>query len=270
MIVNDTHRFVFVHVPKCAGSTVRRRLRHLDETGGKFGTPYGSHPDLGSIDMGHIPLFVLRRHFPEEYEKVREYAAFALVRDPFDRFPSSLSQRFNMYGESPMRRVSEAEIREEIDGVIRFLEDRADARSYLPAEYIHFQRQVDFILDQGMRVVDRVYGTDQVNRLIDDIAARAGAALPEAEERINESMVFRSDAARGFVEAVRPVARAMLPEPLRRWLGERVLRGLSVPRSQRFAHLFAVEHVQDFIRRYYAADIALFESVTGRPVKGAR
>jgi len=30
MIVNDTHRFAFVHIPKCAGSTIRLALAPYD------------------------------------------------------------------------------------------------------------------------------------------------------------------------------------------------------------------------------------------------
>ena len=64
LIISDRFGFAFVHIPKCAGSTVREQIRRIDpecfEMAGRR-----MHPDLGKIDAMHLPLDILRDHFPE-------------------------------------------------------------------------------------------------------------------------------------------------------------------------------------------------------------
>lgn len=265
MIISDRHRFVFVHIPKCAGTVVRRILAHLDDTGGAHTNRVDEHPDLGRIDYVHIPLAVLRDRFPAEYEKVREYESYALVRDPFARFPSSLSQHLKMYGATPIQKLGSREVESEVRRVVRFLKERDKPGLYLPPEYIHFQRQSDFVDHRGERVVRNLYATGRVQALVSDLSTRAGISLEAPAEPANRSVVYRSERVRAVVEGVRPVVRAVLPEPVRLWIGDRIMPRLHVPRQARFARLFSSPEVQEFIRSYYAVDIDLFEDVAGRP-----
>jgi hypothetical protein len=63
MIVSSKHDFAFVHIPKCAGSTIRHPLRDKDDFGGRF---YRSIevPGLGLVNANHLPLNILQEHFP--------------------------------------------------------------------------------------------------------------------------------------------------------------------------------------------------------------
>jgi hypothetical protein len=89
MIISDRHHFVFAHIPKCAGTSVRDALQHLDDRDGFYTGRVDQHPTLGLLDYVHIPLFNLRDHFRSEFEKAGDYWSFAVVRDPFGRFPSA-------------------------------------------------------------------------------------------------------------------------------------------------------------------------------------
>ena len=79
MIVSDEHRFVFIHIPKCAGGSVRSVLRELDSTGGRFSETYEMHRMIGKVDMTHIPLNVLRENYPDVYKKIEDYYFFEFV-----------------------------------------------------------------------------------------------------------------------------------------------------------------------------------------------
>jgi hypothetical protein len=61
MIVSDRHRFVFIHIPKCAGTSVRNVLEGFDETGGRFNTRIADDPKFGRLDYTHLPLSIMAR-----------------------------------------------------------------------------------------------------------------------------------------------------------------------------------------------------------------
>lgn len=89
MIVNNTHRFLFVHVPKAAGTSVTRELSRFTtfrdvEVGG---TRYGE-----KLQDIYAARFDLRKHSPAAKirakagpEVWRGYFVFAFVRSPYAR-----------------------------------------------------------------------------------------------------------------------------------------------------------------------------------------
>src|ERR1700744_524201 len=96
MIISDPHRFVFVHVPKCAGTSVRRALRAIDTSDGQFWR-IGEHPEMGAVHFAHLTLPDLARYFPETLAKIRDYQSMAIIRDPRDRFFSAIFQRLREF-----------------------------------------------------------------------------------------------------------------------------------------------------------------------------
>ena len=262
MIISDRHQFAFIHVPKCAGTSVRRALREFDDRRGAYATSKGSHPLLGQIDLGHIPLFILKDFFPEEFENIRNYWSFALIRGPYERFGSSLTQRLKMYGSRPLIELSEQEVEREIGKVISHLRDVPRGRLLAP-EFIHFQPQVDYLFLDGERIVQSVYRVDQFDALLADVSRRIGSDSPQladtASEMANRSITYRSDHIRRLVTSAEPTIRR-----LARYLPGRVkdrLREFAyVPRDQVLGRLFQADHVRGFIADYYREDIALWEA----------
>ncbi len=68
--ISHRYRCIFIHIPKCAGSSVKKFL-------------YGSH-----TGGDHATAMELRHLFPNEYET---YFKFAVVRNPWDRVVSVYS-----------------------------------------------------------------------------------------------------------------------------------------------------------------------------------
>jgi len=263
MIISDKYRFAFVHIPKCAGTSVRNALDVFDEWEFAGGARRVNHPSLGYLDLTHVPLFALRQHFEAEFDKVRGYWSFAIVRNPFTRFPSSISQRLKMYSDKPIQKQSTKALKVQVDQVIRFLSAQPRQEHILPAEFIHFQKQLDFIQLDGQQVLNSIYTTSQIGGLLEDIAIRVGDSFIEPSdgypERANRTIVHRSEALRILVESCRPVAgkvTRVLPEVLKQGLRSLVY----VPRDQGLANIFGSNYVREFIADYYADDIELFES----------
>ena len=78
MIVNHTKRYIFIHVPKCGGTTVQETLlKHSIFAGEEF-TMYEFHTSL-LCDVAQMYL-------------EQGYKAFTFVRDPYARFASAWAQ----------------------------------------------------------------------------------------------------------------------------------------------------------------------------------
>lgn len=263
MIINDTHRFVFIHIPKCAGHSVRASLQPYDEACGRYGVS-GDHPSLGRINYSHIPLVVLREHFPSEYLKVRDYAAYAILRDPFARFPSSLAQHLREFRQQPIGQLKPREVQAVVDKTLRLLRDYQRPASYLPCEYIHFQRQVDFIYDQGKRMVENIYPLTRIDDMLADVSALLGVGLGQSGNapvaKANPTKFYRNPLIRLAVEPAKPVLKALLTA--RRWeaFKRTTWDWVFVPQDRKpeIQAVFDSDNVRDFIADYYRNDIRLF------------
>lgn len=271
MIISDRHRFAFVHIPKCAGTSVRGQLQHLDDRDGYYTGRVDRHPTLGLLDYVHIPLFTLRDHFRSEFEKVGGYWSFSVVRDPFDRFPSAISQRLKKYGGGAIQNQTTEKIKAEIQHSIDCLLRQPRHQYQLPAEYIHFQKQVDYVYLDGVQIADSLYLVDEVDRLLQDLSARTGldSLVREdgSEPRVaNRSIVYRNEAVRRLVDTTRPFAR-MIYRAVPRSAQQRLKAMVYVPRNSRLEPLFSSEYVTDFIKDYYREDLVLFDDIRETRIK---
>ena len=198
MIINDKYEFVFVHIPKCAGTSVHNFIQKFDSEKGIFIGHVGHHLALGKLDYAHIPLFVLHEHFPHEFEALQNYWSFAVVRNPFDRFASSLSERLKNFGAKTIQNYSKKEVRPLIYETINYLSRNQKVRCLLPPEYIHFQRQVDYIWLDGKQIIESIYTIDQIKELFADVESKFGKRLVDSSKHarnrhMNRSVVFRNN-----------------------------------------------------------------------------
>ena len=115
MIVSDTYEFAFVHIPKCAGTTVRAVLERYDETPGPQALglePHPTHenifdlPGVGYVDFHHLPLQALALAMPEQLDKLRRYDAVTIVREPHDRLVSAFAEHMKRYRKTPLQNLS--------------------------------------------------------------------------------------------------------------------------------------------------------------------
>jgi hypothetical protein len=265
MIISDRHRFAFIHIPKCAGTFARKRLEQYDDTNGFF-TGRHEHKALGLIDFWHIPLPTLKEFFPSDFERIARYQTFAVLRDPYERFPSSVSQRLLSYKQSAMRTIGARDLRKEVDEVIAHLSGPKPA---MPIEYTHFFRQADFVECAGRRIVQRLYPLSSVSNMLRDVGRIVDADLlgggGDAEPR-NQSMVFRSAAWRAAVEHVRPFVgtfAAKWPQPMKSAIRSLIY----VPRREKVPEIFSSTYVREFVCNFYSRDIELYDELLGESAR---
>jgi Sulfotransferase family len=100
LIISESHEFVFIHNPKCGGTTIRNALMKFDTTDNFFwsfverekGTRNFSQFQKNRIDKAHMPMHILRSLYPHYFSLLNSYFVFVVVRNPYDRAVSAFNE----------------------------------------------------------------------------------------------------------------------------------------------------------------------------------
>lgn len=95
MLISDSHKFAFIHIPKCAGTTVRKSLLKFD-TRNNFYWMHNTLEGFGlqgekttiDFDKSHLTLNVLKYYYEDDFKLLNEYTTFAFSRNPVTRLVS--------------------------------------------------------------------------------------------------------------------------------------------------------------------------------------
>ncbi len=258
MIICAAHDFGFVHIAKCAGSTIRQQLRDRDDLQGRFSRTI-RHPELGLINGQHVPLATLRDHFPEDFAALRRVTSYAVTRAPFDRFVSGISQlirdRIGEPGE-----MSQDQILATARGVIDYLQ----ATPGLPDRtHILFARQCDYTDLDGERVITHVYAMEHMDALMNRLEAQHGLSLMR-DQTWNPTVTYRFRALTGPLKTLKDKSRRVLPLKAyvaARDVGIRLFTRKGAPKLSEA--LSSASDIQAFVEDYYAADRTLYRAARG-------
>jgi len=218
MIISDEHRFAFVHIPKCAGTSIRKGLRSIDTAQVAFDR-IDAHPVLGMVHYGHLTLDDLATHFPAEFDKITSYRSVAILRDPVDRFFSALFQRLREFKRLDQSQITSAVVEGEARDIVKRL--REGGR--LELEYVHFTRQSAFIDHGGRRVVESLYPVDQLQGAFAFIESCTGVRIDAAVQE-NQTLALRAGALTPVVRHLRKPYTALVPLGLRDRVRQRLVR----------------------------------------------
>jgi len=259
MIICPNQRFVFVHIPKCAGTSIRSQIAKCDPDQISMGR-VGLHDVLGTIDYGHIPLDQLRVHFPDTYAQLQELDTFAVVRDPLARFGSALRQVLWQYEKRPMTLIPQDELREM---TLKMLDKVAGEIAAPSAPFIFFAPQSRFVFDEGRQITKTLIPVDMVPEFIAYLARRTGTEM-ETEVRANQNVELRVKGGLGKIAyGVNSALRTVLPGDLHGRIKDRALKVLAKDQSAAQASgVLDIPDVRAFVAEHYAEDTALFERVT--------
>lgn len=257
MIISPRHRFVFVHIPKCAGTSVRTQIVKCDPGHIAMGE-VGTHPVLGQIDFGHVPLPILRQHFPEEYGYLERFTSYAVVRDPLERFGSSLRQMLWRYHQRPMTLIPADELR---TLTLKILDDISGELESPSSRFIFFARQRDFIFDGDRRMVDHLIPLHLVPDLIAHLGRITGTPM-EAGTRSNQNVELRFKKIGGVAYRVNDILRRVLPLDIHARIKDSALRVLSAKKNAAEASgILELPEVRAFVERHYAEDGRIYREV---------
>jgi hypothetical protein len=250
LIISERYGFAFVHIPKCAGTTVREQLQDLDETEGAFAA-VREHSVLGRIDYMHLPLRVLAEHFPDTFSTLDRLDGFAVTRDPMSRFRSSVAEYLKRVKRSRLAELSAAELQAVIRDIIRQLEDRPRVLTY---EIAHFIPQNDYIRLDGRKVVEHTVALERIADLFSEIARRTGRPI-DTNAWSNQDFVLRFEGLKGAVWRANDIARGLLPyrsyQGLKRLTRPFLVKERASPAAEQ---VFGAPEIVRFVEKYYADD----------------
>lgn len=260
MIISDKHKFVFIHIPKCAGSSLRAFLKPFDEK--TIPNSLHEHIHFGQLDYAHIPLLILKDNFKTEYDKVRDYFSFAIMRDPFSRFPSALRQRLGFHQNRKIHTMSKKEIRDEVDKSINLLEKHAND-IMLPAELIHFQKQKSYIFCGDVRILDAVYDINNIAGMFSELEKKLGLKFSgdALSVKVNKSpMVYKNDLLRQLDQSTR-MYRTIIFKFIPLGVKKALKKNFVV--QPKDLEIFNSSYVKSFIESFYKEDIKLYNDLIG-------
>lgn len=261
MIINQEKRFAFIHIPKCGGTSVRNQLGAFDDHQGYFGTRREIE-GLGLVDAMHLPLAVIASRFPEVAQTLRNATTYALIRDPYARFRSSMSMYLRSVRRAEIDGFDDAGLAAVVDGCIARV-SRDDPS--LDVEIAHFVRQVDMIQHPDVPLDLRLYATANIPAMLRAMGQHLGHPLRE-DAHDNQTVTIRYGWLRPYYRSAAQFLNGVLPAQTYAALKRRAVPLLSKPPTRADRGVFNSDTVRDFVSDFYAADLALAERVSHSPV----
>lgn len=181
-MISLEHKFIFLHVPKCGGTSIEKAFGHFDPNGRRG---QQDHRTLRNLTPGFHPgvlltpnnLYEYRRRFRQRHrprptrEQFETFFKFAIVRDPWSRAFSW----YRNYQRDPLHRKS-GEAAPEFDAFLRAQIGKGVLRSQLhwlrgydgrvSLDYVgrfeHLQQEFDYVCDRlgidGLRLPHMIAG----------------------------------------------------------------------------------------------------------------
>jgi hypothetical protein len=207
MLACPERRFLFVHIHKNAGRSIKRYLKAAARLQGMEDPDTRSY--RGAWVHGHTSLAVLRRRFPE----LCDWFSFASTRDPLDRL---LSAYYWIDGKAPDARGLSASNLERIRSFDHFVERlydcwRADPQRDSPRGAFHHPRAQVRLNDEEFIYPDQcAYLCNANGEMLVDALVRQ-EALEEDLTRLLPRLFGEADAR---PPQMRPAGRSSRPQEL--------------------------------------------------------
>ncbi len=171
MIISHKHKFIFIHIPKCAGTSITYALApYLGEEDFVFGcTPEGEKLNKEGLRSGglwkHSTAMEVREMLGRR--AWNSYYKFAFVRNPWDLLVST----YHWWLTTPW---------DDEKGTGKKIRALQDYEDYLLSSYRRTKNCLDLISDQdGNLLVDFVGKQEQIHRDFDNVCGKIG--IPNIE-----------------------------------------------------------------------------------------
>ena len=175
MLICHDWKLVFLHVPKCAGTSIRRLLEQeapLGSTISFFDFEY-NHILKRHVDMAHLPLMDLRHY--AEWKLLNDYHTVAVIRHPYSRLVSACREYYRQKSrETEVQMRNHPPTSEQLLDYLRALPAALDAHDL---RYVHAFPAVWFTHYGSEPMVDTLLDCHSLPRDLEEF--RAAEVLPQ-------------------------------------------------------------------------------------------
>lgn len=188
MIINNSHKFVFIHIPKNAGTSIARYYSELSQL---------IDIEVGATKLGEAALpQIIERHGVGKHAPlrrlyinlsattdIRSYFSFAFVRDPYERTISTFSFLKKWLPRSHAKKAARA------FAPLATVNDMVQSEFWQSSDIDHmFKPQTFWVTDVDGNVIIDFWG--KVESIRDDITKvnqRLGVELPPFDISLNKT-----------------------------------------------------------------------------------
>lgn len=165
MPISFDKKLIFIHIPKCAGSSIESAL-NIDYNVGlrSIGGVRCSDLHIPNIDVikgvervyvnntspQHLPANILKRLIPQQFA---EYNKFTIVRNPYDKIVSEYLYLYNRY-KMPFSEL------------LKYVFNLSKLDRYVEFDS-HFSAQSSFIYESNELLVDKVFKFEDIGKVFD-------------------------------------------------------------------------------------------------------
>ena len=190
MIISDSQKFAFLHVPKCAGTTIRQALLQYDSRKNHYwlyqkiciSSP-GKENITRIIDKAHLPLKILQRLYPRDYALLFEYSTFATCRHPRKRLISAFFEPRQALLKKTQTKSNRAIIATQ-KIFAEYISELVETKHLLNRKFIHAIPQHVFHINQGKVVTDSIIKLEDQDNGIKRLKAINTIAALKSEEAL--------------------------------------------------------------------------------------
>jgi len=260
---------LFIHIPKTAGLSVKEAMAPwsisltegaMAEIDGdpasdkseKFGG-YASHPLLGPIHLGHIPLIHLREYFPKTHAIHKRAKCFAILRNPKERFLSAISQNLREYRDVGASRISTQML---LDVGREMMNALPGLGKFADRQYIHFAPQSWFVEDEVEPLNVTYFTIDDM----DGLARWMGEVAQRPISFGSRNTTVRPKAKFEKVHGALVGIGSWAPRWLRSAARTAILKLPFYQKSSNAEEFMFDDEVEQFIREFYARDWHLYRA----------
>jgi hypothetical protein len=203
MIVSEAKKSIFVHIPKCAGTSFRNTIQHLHDYPKKtFGVQQTDYFHQ-QLDHHHLRLWEVAAIYPDIFQKLKFYHSLVFVRNRYERLLSSIHEHHKKYRGQVISTRSPAEQVEICEKTVKSL----TIRNILSDKaYVHFSPQHWYIMLGEERIVQHIIPMRKGSNFIGDALKILGSPnLPQKELNKGKMAVgtlLESPVIRAFVEDI--------------------------------------------------------------------
>ena len=203
MIISDTHKFIFIHVPKCAGTSIRQSLYKYDTRNNFFWNYVPIAPaseEEGEpllVDKGHMTLGVWRSLYPDAYSLINEYTVFSISRNPISRLLSGFFEPRDILYHRLCKDNQKTKDIEDVNYKFScYIDEINTSANFLKQQYVHNTPQYLYTLD-GNKLIhdinitleDPENGLNALKTILPEIAGDVRKGLT-SQKNIRESQKF--------------------------------------------------------------------------------